>query len=76
MILHGVEQYVRNIAEDLRDIYNVAKNNEIKLDRLDRKQNEHFKQTGVWQEGATTSLKRLCEDGETTYQEVKRVRRE
>jgi hypothetical protein len=76
MILHGVEQYVRNIAEDLRDIYNVAKNNEIKLDGLDRKQNEYFKQTGVWQEGATTSLKRLCEDEETTYQEVKRVRRE
>jgi hypothetical protein len=75
-ILYGVERYIRNVAEDLRDICDVAKNNETRLDGLDRKQNEHFKQTGVWQEGTTTSLKRLREDGETTYQEVKRVTRE
>jgi hypothetical protein len=56
-ILEGVESYIRNVAEDLRDIHDVIKNNETKL------------------EEATTSLKRLREDGDTTYQEVKRVRR-
>jgi DNA replication protein DnaC len=75
-ILHGVERYVRNVAEDLRDIYDVIKNNETKLDGLDKEQNKYFQQAGVWQEEATTSLKRIREDGDITYQEVKRVRRE
>jgi len=75
-ILSGVEQYTRNIAEDLRDIHDVIKNNEKKLDGLDREQNEYFQQSGVWREEATTALKRIRQDGNTTYQEVKRVRRE
>jgi ankyrin repeat protein len=75
-ILYGVERYVRNVAEDLRDIHEVIKNNETKLDRLDREQNKHFKQASNWQEGTTTSLKRIREDEGITYEEVKRVRRE
>jgi hypothetical protein len=75
-ILHGVERYIRNVAEDVRDIHGVLKNNETKLDGLNKDQSEHFKQTGVWQEEAITSLKRLREDGDITYQEIKRVRRE
>jgi hypothetical protein len=67
-ILHGIERYVRNVAEDLRDIHVVIKNNEAKLDG--------FKQASEWQDETTTSLKRLCEDGGTTYQEVKGVRKE
>ena len=47
-ILLAVEQYVRNVAEDLRDVHN----------------------------SITTSLKRLHDNGETTYEEVKRVRKE
>jgi hypothetical protein len=43
---------------------------------LDKEQDKYFKQAGVWQEEATTSLKRLRKDGDTTYQEVKRMRRE
>jgi hypothetical protein len=73
-ILHGVERYIRNVAEDLQDIYDIIKNNETQLDRLNKEQNKHIEQAGVWQEEATTSLKKLREDGDTTYQEVKRVR--
>jgi hypothetical protein len=43
---------------------------------LDREQNKYFQQSGAWREEATTSLKRIREDGDITYQEVKRVRRE
>jgi hypothetical protein len=75
-ILHGVERYIRNVAEDVRDIHDILRNNETKLDGLNKDQSEHCKQTGVWQEEATTSLKRLREDGDTTYQEVKRVRKD
>ena len=75
-ILHGVERYISNIAEDLRDIHDVVKNNGTKLDGLNKEQSEHFKQVSSWQEKATASLKRLREDGDTTYQEVKRVRSE
>jgi cell division protein FtsB len=75
-ILHGVERYVRNVAEDLRDIHVVIKNNEAKLDGLDKEQNKQFKQASDWQDETTTSLKRLREDGGTTYQEVKGVRKE
>jgi hypothetical protein len=75
-ILYGVERYVRNVVEDLRDIREVIKNNETKLDGLDREQNKHFKQASNWQEGTTTSLKRIREDEGITYEEVKRVRRE
>lgn len=75
-ILSGVERYIRNIAEDLRDIHDTIKNNETQLDGLDKEQNKHFKQARHWQEGTTTSLKRIREAGDTTYQEVKRVRRE
>lgn len=35
-ILHGIERYIRNVAEDLRDVYDVIKNNETKLDGLDK----------------------------------------
>jgi hypothetical protein len=75
-ILHGVERYVRSVAEDLRDIHVVIKNNEAKLDELDKEQNKQFKQAIEWQEGTTTRLKMICEDGVTTYQEVKGVRKE
>jgi hypothetical protein len=75
-ILFGVERYIRNVAEDLRDIHDTIKNNETQLDGLDKEQNKHFKQARNWQEGTTTSLKRIREAGDTTYQEVKRVRRE
>ena len=76
MILHGVERYIRNVAEDLRDIYEVVKNNKMKLDKLDEGQNKHFQQASIWQGGIATSLERLHEDGDTTFKEVKRVRRE
>jgi Cdc6-like AAA superfamily ATPase len=75
-ILYGVERYVRNVAEDLRDIHDVIKNSETKLDGLDKEQNKHFKQASNWQERTATSLKRIREDGDITYEEVKRVRRE
>ena len=75
-ILHGVERYIRNVAEDLRDIHDIIKNNRTKLDGLNKEQSEHFKQARDWHEEATTNLKRLREDEDTTYQEVKRVRRE
>jgi hypothetical protein len=75
-ILYGIERYIRNITKDLRDIYDIAKNNKTKLDRLDKKQNEYFKQTSIWQKRTTISLKRLYENKETTYQEVKRIRKE
>ncbi|KAH8592634.1 hypothetical protein B0O99DRAFT_597075 [Bisporella sp. PMI_857] len=75
-ILHGVERYIRNVAEDLRDIHEVIKNNETKLDELDREQNKYFKQASNWREGTTASLKRIREDGDIRYEEVKRVRRE
>ena len=75
-ILQGVEEYIRNVAEDLRDIGDVIKNTDTKLDRLDQEQKKHFKQNSDWQEGTTTNLKRIREDGDITYQEVKRVRRE
>lgn len=74
-ILHGVERYVRNVAEDLPELHDVIKNNEVKLDGLDREQNKHFKQTNKWQEGTTTSLKRILEDGDTTYEELQGVKR-
>lgn len=73
-ILHAVERYIRNIAEDLRDVYDVIKKNETKLNGLEEEQNKYFKQAGVWQDEAIISLKILREDGDTTYQEVKRVR--
>ncbi|KAF9780340.1 hypothetical protein IL306_000625 [Fusarium sp. DS 682] len=47
-ILLGVERYIRNLSEDLRD----------------------------FQDGVNTSLKRLHENGDETYEEVKRARRE
>jgi Cdc6-like AAA superfamily ATPase len=46
------------------------------LDGLDKQQNEYFKQASDWQEEATTNLKGLREDGNKTYQEMKRMRRE
>lgn len=52
-ILHGVEGYIRNVAEDLQDIHDATKNNETKLDGLDREQNKYFQQAGIWQEKAT-----------------------
>jgi hypothetical protein len=75
-ILYGVERYIRNVAEDLRDIRDVITNSDTKLDGLDKEQNKHFEQARNWQEEATTCLKRIREDGDTIYQEVKRVRRE
>jgi cell division protein FtsB len=75
-ILHGVERYVRNVAEDLRDIHVIIKNNEAKLDGLDKEQNKQFKQASDWQDETTASLKRLREDGGTIYQEVKGVRKD
>jgi hypothetical protein len=35
-ILHGVERYIRNVAEDLRYFYDIIKNNKTKLDSLDK----------------------------------------
>ena len=64
------------MAEDLRDIGDVIKNTNTKLARLDKEQNKHFKHASDWQEGTTTNLKRIRDDGDITYQEVKRVRRE
>jgi Cdc6-like AAA superfamily ATPase len=43
---------------------------------LDREQNKFFQQSGAWREEAINSLKRIREDGDIAYQEVKRVRRE
>ena len=37
-ILYGIEQYICNVAEDLRDIHDVVKNNKTKLDRLNKEQ--------------------------------------
>jgi hypothetical protein len=37
-ILLGVERYVRNVAEDLRDIHDVVKDNMRKLDELNEDQ--------------------------------------
>lgn len=74
-ILHGVERYIRNVAEDLRDIHDVVRNNETKLEVLHLEHSEHFKKAGEWQEETIDSLKRLHEDGDISYQEVKRVRR-
>ena len=64
-ILHGVERYICNVAEDLRDIHDVVKNNEIKLDKMNKGQDEHFQQARFWQVGVVTSLKRLRDDGDT-----------
>jgi hypothetical protein len=47
-ILLGVERYIRNVAEDLRDFH----------------------------DGIITSVKRLHDNGDTTYKEVKRMRKE
>jgi hypothetical protein len=68
-ILYGVERYIRNVAEDLRDIHDIVKNNGTKLDGLNKKQSEHFKQASDWQGGATTSPRldhpdRLCSSAE------------
>jgi hypothetical protein len=46
------------------------------LGGLDKQQNEYFKQASDWQEEATTNLKGLREDGNKTYQEMKRMRSE
>lgn len=43
---------------------------------MDKEQKKHLKQASDWQEGTTTNLKRIRDDGDVTYQEVKRVRRE
>jgi hypothetical protein len=75
-IHRGLERYIRNVAEDLRDIQDVVKMNGAELDGLNIEQPEHFKKFKIWQDDATTSLERLREDGGTTYQEVKIVRKE
>ena len=71
-----MESYIRNVAEDLRNIGDVIKDTDTKLDRLDKEQNKQFKQASDWQEGTTTNLKRIRDDGDIIHQEVKRVRRE
>ena len=76
IILQGVESYIRNVAEDLRDIGDIIKITDTKLDRLEKEQNKLFKQASDWQGGTTTNLKMIRDDGEITYQEVKRVRKE
>lgn len=43
---------------------------------MDKEQKKYLKQASDWQEGTTTNLKRIRDDGDVTYQEVKRVRRE
>ncbi|KAF4626279.1 hypothetical protein G7Y89_g11882 [Cudoniella acicularis] len=75
-ILHGVERYIRNVAEDLRDLHDLVKSNEKKLDGLNKEQIERFKQTYTWHVGIVTSLKRLHMDGDATLKEVKKVGRE
>lgn len=69
-ILSAVERYIRNAAEDVRHIHDVVKNNETKIDGLIRDQSEHFRQTGVWHAGITTSLKKLHENGDLAYKEA------
>jgi hypothetical protein len=75
-ILYGIERYLRNIAEDFRDIHDVIKNNGTKLDLLNKEQSEYFKQANGWQEEATTSLQRLHEDGDRARREQEDFQRQ
>ena len=64
------------MTEDLLDIRDVVKKADTKLDRLSKEQNIHFKQASDWREGTVTNLKRIRDNGDITYQELKRARRE
>lgn len=73
-MLHSVERYIRNVAEDLRDMRDAVQESTAKLDELKEYPTRQTQKASIWNDGIVAGLESLHVSGHATFSEIRSVR--